>query len=53
MKGVVYMKVRVRTKRPKRKPRALAREVLRLAVDFLLATTSGVVAALVYDLIRN
>lgn len=46
-------KVRVRTKRPRHKPKALVREVLRLAVEFLVASASGVVAALVYDLIRN
>ena len=47
------MKVKVRVKRPRRKPRALAREFLRLAVEFFLATGSGVVAALVYDWLRN
>ena len=52
-KGVIDMKVRVRVKRPGRKPRALAREVLRFAVDFLLATASGVVASLVYDWLSN
>ena len=51
------MKVEVRVKRPRRKPRALAvrifRRLGRLLVDFLIASASGVVAALVYDLLSN
>ena len=47
------MKVKVRVKRPKRKLRALAVRLLGYLIDFLIATASGVVAALAFDWLRN
>ena len=47
------MKVKVRVKRPRRKPRALAVRFFELLIDVLIASASGVVAALVYDWLSN